>query len=273
MASGRFDRRQQTVRSPSRVLGKSSREFSRNRTIRAALTGSLNGGGEPRSVLRTVKSIAKKNFLIVGMAGAVLLARGYPEVRQHNLVALSNRTILLTLPNKLGKNGGVLRPELFIGSFGVTTIFLMSGLLLDISELKQAFSNIKLNALIQLTSFLVWPFFVGLPFKWAMSRFLPGFLPVPLLDGLLILTCLPTTVNMCVFLTTAAGGNVASALCNAVIGNMAGILLTPALLLRFFGTQVQLPFLAMVMKLVNKVVVPVGRLQDRPSEIYVKRFH
>ena len=64
-----------------------------------------------------------------------------------------------------------------------------------------------------------------------------------------------------------------SALCNAVIGNMAGILLTPALLLRFFGTQVQLPFLAMVMKLVNKVVVPVGRLQDRPSEIYVKRFH
>lgn len=88
MASGRFDRRQQTVRSPSRVLGKSSNEFSRNRTIHAALTGSLNGGGEPRSVLSTVKSIAKKNFLIVGMAGAVLLARGYPEVRQRNLLCL-----------------------------------------------------------------------------------------------------------------------------------------------------------------------------------------
>lgn len=141
----------------------------------------------------------------------------------------------------------------------------MSGLTLDISELKQAFSNMKLNASIQLATFCVWPFFVGFPFNWAMKKFLPNFLPAPLLDGFLILTCLPTTVNMCVFLTTAAGGNVASALCNAVISNMAGILLTPALLLRFFGTQVQLPFLAMVLKLVNKVVLPVGKLQDCPT--------
>lgn len=167
----------------------------------------------------------------------------------------------------------MLRPELFIGNFGVTIIFLMSGLSLDISELKQAFSNIRLNALIQVATFFVWPFLVGLPFKWIMNAVLPDFLPAPLLDGLLILTCLPTTVNMCVFLTTAAGGNVASALCNAVISNMAGILLTPALLLQFFGTQVQLPFLAMVLKLVNKVVVPVGKLQDRPTVTRLKRLH
>jgi predicted Na+-dependent transporter len=54
---------------------------------------------------------------------------------------------------------------------------------------------------------------------------------------------------------------------------MAGILLTPALLLQFFGTQVQLPFLAMVLKLVNKVVVPVGKLQDRPTVTRLKRLH
>lgn len=143
----------------------------------------------------------------------------------------------------------------------------MSGLTLDISELKQAFANIKLNAAIQIATFCVWPFFVGLPFTWAMKSFIPNFLPIPLLDGFLILTCLPTTVNMCVFLTTAAGGNIASALCNAVISNMAGILLTPALLLRFFGTQVHLPFLAMVLKLVNKVVLPVGTLEDRSTVV------
>ena len=115
-----------------------------------------------------------------------------------------------------------------------------------------------LNASIQALTFLIWPLCFGLPFTWTMNRFLPNFFSQPLLDGILILTCLPTTVNMCVFLTGAAGGNVASALCNAVISNMLGIILTPALLLRFFGTQVQLPFLEMVWKLVNKVMLPVG---------------
>jgi len=40
---------------------------------------------------------------------------------------------------------------------------------------------------------------------------------------------------MCVILTRSAGGNVSSALCNAVIGNMMGIFATPALLVHFFG--------------------------------------
>lgn len=152
-----------------------------------------------------------------------------------------------------------MRPELFIGKFGVTLIFLLSGLSLEVSELKGAFSNIKLNTSIQLVTFAVWPFLVGFPLTQAMKNFFPTILPAPLLDGLLILTCLPTTVNMCVILTSSAGGSVASALCNAVISNIAGILLTPALILRFFGTQVQLPFLEMVWKLVNKVMLPVGK--------------
>ena len=152
----------------------------------------------------------------------------------------------------------------------MTLIFLLSGLSLELSELKGAFSNIKLNTSIQLVTFAVWPFLVGLPFTQAMKAFLPNILPAPLLDGLLILTCLPTTVNMCVLLTSAAGGNVASALCNAVISNIAGIFLTPALLLRFFGTQIQLPFLAMVWKLVNKVMLPVGKCVDVADPFIVR---
>lgn len=140
----------------------------------------------------------------------------------------------------------------------MTFIFLLSGLSLELSELKEALSNVKLNTAIQLTTFLAWPFLVGVPLTRAMRKFVPNLLPSALLDGLLILTCLPTTVNMCIFLTSAAGGNVASSLCNAVISNLAGIFLTPALLLRFFGTEVSLPFFAMVWKLCNKVLLPVG---------------
>jgi len=99
---------------------------------------------------------------------------------------------------------------------------------------------------------------VGLPLTQALRTFLPNLLPPPLLDGLLILSCLPTTINMAIFLTSACGGNVASALCNSVISNLAGVFITPALLFRFFGTDIQLPFVDMVMKLSNKVLLPVA---------------
>lgn len=146
-----------------------------------------------------------------------------------------------------------MRPELVIGNYGVALIFLLSGLSLQLSQLKQAASNVKLNALIQFTSFGIWPLLVGLPLR----RLASGILPQALRDGLLILTCLPTTVNMCVILTAAAGGNVASALCNAVISNLAGIFCSPALLFRFFGSDIQLPFFDMLLKLSNKVLLPV----------------
>jgi solute carrier family 10 (sodium/bile acid cotransporter), member 7 len=123
----------------------------------------------------------------------------------------------------------------------------------------KAVANYKLNASIQLATFGAWPFLVGLPLKWILINIFPNLLPVPLVDGLLILSCLPTTVNMCIMLTSAGGGNVATAICNAVISNLVGIFLTPALLFRFFGAQITLPFLDMVMKLCNKVLLPVGK--------------
>ena len=43
-----------------------------------------------------------------------------------------------------------------------------------------------------------------------------------------------------------------------VMGNMMGIFVTPALLMYFFGTAIELPFLNMVLKLCNKVLVPVA---------------
>jgi solute carrier family 10 (sodium/bile acid cotransporter), member 7 len=151
-----------------------------------------------------------------------------------------------------------LRAELLIGKFGVACIFLLSGLSLELSELTKAAANHKLNASVLLTTFVGWPMFVGVPLVTLLETTFPNILPAPLRDGLLIMTCLPTTINMCVILTTAAGGSVATALWNAVISNMAGIFITPLLLLRFFGKYIQLPFLAMVLKLCSQVLLPVG---------------
>lgn len=184
-----------------------------------------------------IRAFAQKNFFQLGMVVAVSLAKAFPN---------------------LGKNGGILRPELFIGKFGVTCVFLLSGLSLELSELKEAASNFKLNSAVQLALFGAWPFLLGAPLVKIIQTYLPGLLPQPLLDGLLIMTCLPTTVNMCILLTSAAGGSVASALCNAVISNFLGIFATPALLFHFFGASIELPFNEMVVKLCNKVLLPVA---------------
>ncbi len=234
----------------------------------------LNGGAEkPVSPGDKIRTMVQKNSFLLGMAFAVLFARLFPS---------------------LGVNGGMLRPELFIGKFGVACIFLLSGVSLELSELKEAITNVKLNSLVQLGSFLAWPFLVGVPLVETIKKLTPNLLPKPLLDGLIILTCLPTTVNMvrkhkpcffykllistaeptlifcfqCVLLTGRAGGNVASALANAVFGNLLGIFVTPALLMYFFGTMIELPFLKMVLKLCNKVLFPVGKI-----DINLKAFY
>ena len=191
-----------------------------------------------RATLTKARSFVSKNFFLAGMLTSVLFAKVAPSA---------------------GRNGGLIRPELFIGNLGVTLIFFLSGLSLETSELTKAATNFKLNSLIQLVIFGAWPLFLGLPLVWSLRTFLPNLIPPALVDGLLILTCLPTTVNMNIMLSSAGGGNVATSIINSVLSNMGGIFVTPALLLRFFGTEISLPFVAMVTKLCNKVLLPVGK--------------
>jgi len=159
-----------------------------------------------------------------------------------------------TMPS-IGADGSFFRPEIIIKNFGVTAIFFISGLSLGIGEIKEAVTNHFLNSAVQLTSFVLWPYGIGYPLVSLLKRF--QLLNAPLRDGILILSTLPTTVNMCVILSASAGGNVASALCNAVYGSLLGIFVTPTMLFQFFGTKISLPFTEMVSKLIVKVLVPV----------------
>ncbi len=79
------------------------------------------GDEVPKSRIQTlrkdVREFANRNFFVLGMVFAVTLARIFPQ---------------------LGVDNGVLRPELFIGKYGVTAIFLLSGLSLELTELRNA---------------------------------------------------------------------------------------------------------------------------------------
>lgn len=112
----------------NRLLGRTwRRDAPAKRVAGLGSATGASGSSEPLSgPVEKCRTFASKNFFLLGMFVAVGLARAFPA---------------------LGKNGGVLRPELFIGKFGVTLIFLLSGLSLELSELKKAASNVKLNSL------------------------------------------------------------------------------------------------------------------------------
>jgi solute carrier family 10 (sodium/bile acid cotransporter), member 7 len=77
-------------------------------------------------------------------------------------------------------------------------------------------------------------------------------------QGFLILACVPTTITSCVALTKAGGGNEAGAVCNATLGNLLGVFLSPALVYALAGRYGGVEFLPVIRKLSLMVVLPIG---------------
>lgn len=92
------------------------------------MLNSSRGGKEPTSPYDLVKHWISSNFFVLGMATAVVSAAAVPQ---------------------LGMDGSVLRPELTIGNYGVSFVFLLSGLSLRLSELREAVLDVRLNLLTQ----------------------------------------------------------------------------------------------------------------------------
>jgi len=170
----------------------------------------------------------KENWLVLGEVLVIAVAKQWP---------------------RLGATGGPLQPEFYISKLGVFTIFFINGIALSISgspdEIQAAF---KTNLLIQLFNF--------------------GFIPVcavllaPLYperafrDGLLVLACLPTTINICVAQTLAAGGNMGTAIFNAIFANVLGVVLTPLLAVSILGSGKGISLAATLNKLGAVVILP-----------------
>ena len=119
-------------------------------------------------------------------------------------------------------NSSPLRPNVFISRVGVPLIFLLSSLGLPQSSLLSALHS-PLLVPVQLTSLLLVPLL-----NLALYPLYSCVLPPSLSLGVLLLSGLPTTVNMCVSLSTACSAHVPTAVLGAVVGNLLGIAVTPA---------------------------------------------
>ena len=142
--------------------------------------------------------------------------------------------------------------EVFI-DWGIAGIFLLYGLKLNLKEVVKDVSNWKLHLLVQIGTFVLFPLLVLVFYPFFRDTiYFQSWLSV------YFLACLPSTVSSSVVMVSIAKGNVTSAIFNASISGLIGILLTP-LLMGFFlqahhseGNQAEI-----IQQLLLKVLLPI----------------
>nr|PZN25720.1 MAG: bile acid:sodium symporter [Pseudomonadota bacterium] len=134
-----------------------------------------------------------------------------------------------------GARGGALHPEV-VNKVGVAIVFFLHGLLLPFASLKAGLVRWPLHALVQGTTFVVFPALGALLFLLGGDRVAPE-----LGVGVVFLCALPSTVSSCVALTAVAHGNIAAAVLNATLSSVLGIFLTPLWLGAIAGSTGQGP--------------------------------
>ena len=106
----------------------------------------------------------------------------------------------------------------------IMVMFFMQGLKLERRAILENMRNWKLQGLVLVCTFLLFPA-LGL----ALHAIAPNLLDKHTWLGVLFLCCLPSTVQSSIALTSLANGNVAASICAATLSNIAGIFITPVL--------------------------------------------
>ena len=142
--------------------------------------------------------------------------------------------------------------EAFI-DWGIAGIFLLYGLKLNLKEVVKDVSNWKLHLLVQIGTFVLFPLLVLVFYPFFRDTiYFQSWLSV------YFLACLPSTVSSSVVMVSIAKGNVTSAIFNASISGLIGILLTPLLMGLFLqthhseGNQAEI-----IQQLLLKVLLPI----------------
>ncbi len=137
--------------------------------------------------------------------------------------------------------------------WGIAAIFLLYGLKLNIKEIVKDISNWKLHLLVQVGTFVIFPLLV-IPFYGFVkdSAYFITWLSI------FFLASPPSTVSSSVVMVSIAKGNVTSAIFNASISGIIGIVMTP-LLMSFFiqPDQGNVNNAEIIQQLLLKVLLPI----------------
>jgi sodium/bile acid cotransporter 7 len=156
-----------------------------------------------------------------------------------------------------------------ITNIGIGLIFFFYGLKLAPSELKLGFLNYRSHILIQLATFVAFPLLTLL-----FIPFFDGGMQSRLWLAILFLGALPSTVSSSVIMVAIARGNLPTAIFNASLSGLIGIVATPLWLSIFMMKSGEFQILDILLKLFLQVLLPmiIGLLLQ-PYLGKMARFH
>lgn len=132
--------------------------------------------------------------------------------------------ILALLFPQIGASDGPLQLGL-VTQFGIALVFFLHGANLAPENLVAGLKNWRVHALIQGTTFVIFPIF-GLVLYFGLAQVLPESLRL----GFFFLAALPSTISSAVAMTALAKGNVPVAVFNATLSGLLGLILTPVMI-------------------------------------------
>lgn len=169
---------------------------------------------------------------IMGIIGMIVLARLIPGI---------------------GHEGSIIELSKVIKA-GIALLFFFYGLKLSPENLKNDLSNWRLHVLIQVITFLVFPILI-----LAFYPLLRSTSYELLWLAVFFLAALPSTVSSSVVMVNIAGGNLPSAIFNASISGVIGIILTPTWMSLFLDQQATgFEFSGVIRDLVIQILIPVA---------------
>jgi sodium/bile acid cotransporter 7 len=147
----------------------------------------------------------------------------------------------------------------FVKNIGVSIIFLRSGLELETSKLIGQIANLKVSGSVLLFHFAICPILFKLTSILYSST---GVMSKDLATGFCLLGVLPPPISSAVIITTVSNGNAALSIVVSTLGSLAGVIITPALLVSVSGVRSEVSANALVIKLGTTVLFPliVGQL-------------
>jgi len=168
------------------------------------------------------------------------------------IVALISMIVLAYFWPHIGAKDSAI-PLSKIATYGVSVIFFFYGLRLSPQKIKTGLSNWRLHLLIQITTFVLFPLLV------ILAKNIIGIDGNRVIwMGVFFLASLPGTVSSAVVMVSIAKGNIPSAIFNASISTLLGLLITPFWMGLYLNTaSMDFDFGPILLKLMIQVLFPV----------------
>lgn len=138
-----------------------------------------------------------------------------------------------------------------ITDIGIGLIFFFYGLKLSPAEFRAGFYNYRVHIIIQITTFIVFPLLT-----LGFSPFFEAGTSSELWLALFFLGALPSTVSSSIVMVSLARGNLPTAIFNASLSGLIGIVATPLWMGLFMAASSEFEFGAVVQKLVIQIILP-----------------